>query len=67
MLTRCNLQASPGITTSETVDLKPMVHGGPMNGAGKVNFVTEIKLPEGLTHLTSLGHGDNVGELKVDR
>lgn len=44
------------------------VHGvGPMSGVGKVNFSTDIKLPEGLTHLTALGHGEHVGELKVDR
>ena len=48
-------------------EMKPMIHGGSMNGIGKVNFATEIKLPEGLTHLTSLGHGESSGELKVDR
>ena len=69
-----NFQNSPGLnTSSDTVDLKPMVHGemkplvhsSPMSNIGKVSFSTEIKLPEGLTHLTSLGHGDN--DLKVDR
>ena len=62
-------QVSPGLSSSaDTIDLKPMVHTGSLGGIiGKVNFATEIKLPEGLTHLTSLGHGENVGELKVDR
>lgn len=71
-------QSSPSdsMSMSPPVDLKPMlpsvnpsVSGLDMShhSIGKVNFSTDIKLPEGLTHLTTLGHDPSTDHLKVSR